>query len=84
MNSRMWGIIGGFALLLALLSPYVLGSTKKVERLFEDAERLYAQKDYESAIATYNEALQESHKFRVNTETIDKDFTTLVNIACFC
>ena len=79
MNSRTWGIIGGFALLLALLSPYVLGSTKKVERLFEDAETLYAQKDYEGAIATYNEALHESHKFRVNTETIDKDFTTLVN-----
>ncbi|MDE0683746.1 MAG: tetratricopeptide repeat protein [Candidatus Poribacteria bacterium] len=79
MDKRIWGIIGGLALVLALLSPYVLGSTKKVARLFEAAEMLYAQKDYEGAIATYNEALHESHKFRVNTETIDKDFTTLVN-----
>ena len=79
MNSRMWGIIGGFALLLALLSPYVLDRTKKVERLFETAEMSYAQKDYERAIAKYNEALHESHKPRVNSETIAKDFTTLVN-----
>ena len=79
MNSRMWGIIGGFALVLALLSPFVLGSTKKVERLFEAAETLYGQNDYERAIAKYSEALKESYKLRAKTETIDKDFTTLVN-----
>ena len=79
MNSRMWGIIGGLALVLALLSPYVLGSTKKVERLFEAAETLYGQNDYERAIAKYSEALKESYKLRAKTETIDKDFTTFVN-----
>ena len=79
MNSRMWGIIGGLALVLALLSPYILGSTKKVERLFEAAEILYEQNDYEGAIAKYSEALKESNKLRAKTETIDKDFTTLVN-----
>ena len=80
MNERIWGIIGGVALLLALLSPLVLGNSKKVERLFEDAEALYAQNDYEGAIEKYNEALKESNKLRAKTETIDKDFTTYVNL----
>lgn len=79
MDERIWGIIGGLALVLALLSPYVLGSTKKVERLFEEAETLYEQNDYEEAVAKYGEALKESKKLRAKTETIDKDFTTLVN-----
>ena len=79
MNSRMWGIIGGFALVLALLSPYILGSTKKVERLFKAAEVLYEQNDYAEAIVKYDEALKESKKVRAKTETIDQDFTTFVN-----
>lgn len=79
MDRRIWGIIGGLALVLALLSPYILGSTKKVERLFEAAEMLYEQNDYASAIVKYNEVLKESNKLRAKTETIDKDFTTLVN-----
>ena len=79
MDRRIWGIIGGLALVLALLSPYVLGSPKKVERLFEAAETLYEQNDYEGAIAKYSEALKESKKPRAKTETIDEDFTTLVN-----
>ena len=68
MNERMWGIIGGLALVLALLSPYVLGSTKKVERLFEGAETLYEQNNYKGAIAKYSEALKESKKLRAKTE----------------
>ena len=60
MNERMWGIIGGFALVLALLSPLVLGSTKKVKRLFETAEMLYEQNDYERAIVKYSDALNGS------------------------
>ena len=80
MDKRIWGIIGGLALVLALLSPYVLGSTKKVERLFEDAEMLYEKNDYEGAIEKYNEALMESNKLRAKPETIDKDFTTYVNL----
>ena len=79
MNSRVWGIIGGFALLLVLLSPYILGSSKKVERLFKAGETLYQSGDYGSAIAKYEEALKESYKLRAKTATIDKDFTTLVN-----
>ncbi len=79
MNSRIWGIIGGVALVLALLSPLVLGSSKKVERLFEDAEKLYQRANYKDAIGKYRDALSASKKFGVNTERIDGDFTTLVN-----
>ena len=80
MNARIWGIIGGVALVLALLSPLVLGSSQKVEQLFEDAEMLYERADYEDAIAKYKEALKESQKFGARTETIDKNFTTLANL----
>ena len=80
MNERIWGIIGGVALLLALLSPLVLGNSKKVEKLFEDAETLYERSDYESAIGKYEEALKESNKPGAKTEHIDKDFTTLANL----
>ena len=31
MDTKIWGIIGGIALVLALLSPFVLGSTKRVK-----------------------------------------------------
>ena len=79
MNSRMWGIIGGLALVVALLSPYVLGNSKKVAQLFEAAETLYENSDYEAAIVKYEEALKESNKLLARTESIDKDFTTLVN-----
>lgn len=80
MNERIWGIIGGVALLLALLSPLVLGNSKKVEGLFEDAETLYERSDYAKAIEKYKEALKESNKLGAKTEQIDKDFTTLVNL----
>ena len=80
MNAKIWGIIGGVALVLALLSPLVLGSSKKVEQLFEAAEALYERSDYESAIEKYKEALKESKKFGAKTERIDKDFTTLANL----
>ncbi len=80
MNERIWGIIGGVALILALLSPLVLGSAKKVERLFGAAEELYERRDYERAIEKYSEALKESNKLAAKTKHIDKDFTTLVNL----
>ncbi len=80
MNEKTWGIIGGIALLIALLSPLVLGNSKKVERLFEEAEALYERLDYEGAIEKYEAALRASNKFGVKTEHIDKDFTTLVNL----
>ena len=80
MNARIWGIIGGVALVLALLSPLVLGSAQKVERLFGAAEALYDRSDYEGAITKYKDALKESKKFGAKTERIDKDFTTLANL----
>lgn len=79
MNPKILGIIGGLALVVALLSPFMMGSSKKVEQLFQSAEDLYGQADYEGAIAKYNEALEESTKRGVKTEVIDKDFTTLAN-----
>lgn len=87
MNERIWGIIGGVVLLLALLSPFVLGNSKKVERLFEEAEVLYERSNYESAIKKYKEAIKESNKPGSKTEHIDKDFTILVNLKitqCYC
>ena len=80
MNARMWGIIGGVALVLALLSPLVLGNSKKIEQLFEDAEMLYERSEYKNAIVQYKEALKESNKFGAKTAHIDKDFTPLVNL----
>lgn len=80
MNERIWGIIGGVALLLALLSPLVLGNSKKVERLFGTAEALYERSDYEGAIEKYKEALKESNKPGAKTDHIDEDFTVLVNL----
>lgn len=80
MNARIWGIIGGVALVLALLSPLVLGSAQKVEMLFEAAEALYERSDYENAILKYKEALKESRKFGAKTERIDPDFMTLANL----
>ena len=80
MNARIWGIIGGVALVLALLSPLVLGNSKKIEQLFEAAEELYERSDYKGAIVKYKEALKESKKFGAKTEMIDKDFTTLANL----
>lgn len=80
MNERIWGIIGGVALLLALLSPLVLGNSKKVERLFEEAEVLYERSDYENAVEKYEAALKESNKPGAKTEHIDENFDTLVHL----
>lgn len=80
MDTKIWGIIGGVVLVLALLSPFVLGSSKKVEQLFEDAKMLHERSNYQEAIVKYNEALKESKKVGAKTEWIDKDFTTLANL----
>ncbi len=79
MNPRILGIIGGLALIVALISPFMMGSSKKVEELYYAAKELSDQADYEGAIAKYNEALEESKKRGVKTEVIDKDFTTLAH-----
>lgn len=80
MNNRTLGIIGGVALVLAILAPFVLGNANKVKKFFEEAEMLYEREDYEGAITKYTKALQESEKIGAKTEAIDTDFTTLVNL----
>lgn len=79
MDTKIWGIIGGIALALALLSPLVLGSTKRVKQVFEDAEALYEQERYEDASARYNKALERSKKFGVKADTIVPDFQAHVH-----
>ena len=78
-HSRIFGIIGGIVLFVELLSPFTMGSFEQVQQLFQSAEDLYIQADYEGAIAKYTEVLEESMKKGVNTAVIDKDFTTLVH-----
>ena len=77
MNPRLLGVLGGLALAAVLLWPS--GSSKKVERLYNQAEQFYSQNDYEGAIAKYSDALEEAIKWGVKTEVIDKDFQTLAN-----
>ena len=79
MDTKIWGIIGGVALVLALLSPFVLGSSKKVERIFEDAETSYKEKRYKHALEKYNKALEESKKFGVKTDTIVPEFQAYIH-----
>ena len=55
MNPRILGIIGGLALIVALLSPFMMGSSKKVEQLYPILlKTLYGQADYEGAIDKYH------------------------------
>ena len=79
MDKKIWGVIGGIALVLALLSPFVLGSSKKVERIFEDAETSYKEQRYEDALERYNKTLEESKKFGVKTDTIVPDFQAYIH-----
>ncbi|MCY3724105.1 MAG: tetratricopeptide repeat protein [Candidatus Poribacteria bacterium] len=79
MDTKIWGLIGGIALVVALLSPFVLGSSKKVERIFEDAETAYEDGRYENALERYNKALKESKKFGVKTDTIVPEFQAYIH-----
>ena len=79
MDKKIWGVIGGIALVLALLSPFVLGSSKKVERIFEDAETSYKEERYEHALEKYNKALEKSKKFGVKTDTIVPEFQAYIH-----
>ena len=74
MNARIWGIIGGVALALALLSPLVLGNSKKVENFLKIAEELYEHSDYKSAIIKYKEALEGIKKIRCENTTNRQGF----------
>ena len=81
MNIRILGII--YALILVSIfsscTMTLIGSSVYVDQLFQAAEELSGQADYEGAIAKYTEALEESKKRGVKTAVIDKDFTTLAN-----
>ena len=79
MDTKIWGIIGGVVLLLALLSPFVLSSSKKVERIFEDAEMAYEERRYEDALERYDKALKESKKLGVKTDTIVPEFQAYIH-----
>ena len=79
MDKKIWGVIGGIALVLALLSPFVLGSSQKIERIFEDAETSYKEERYEHALEKYNKALEESKKFGVKTDTIVPEFQAYIH-----
>ena len=77
MKTLLLGILAGISLIAVLLWP--TGSITKVEQLYYEAEQFYSQNDYEGAIEKYNQALEESVKWGVKTEVIDKDFQALVN-----
>ena len=76
---RISGIIGGIVLLIGFLAPFTMGSSENLQQLFQSAEDLYGQADYEGALVKYTAALEESMKEGVDTQIIDKDFTTLVH-----
>ena len=76
---RIFGIIGGIVLLIGFLAPFTMGSSENLQQLFQSAEDLYGQADYEGALVKYTAALEESMKEGVDTQIIDKDFTTLVH-----
>ena len=78
-NPRVLGIMGGIVLCVGFLVPFAMGSSQEVQELFQSAEDLYGQADYQGAIVKYTEALEKSMKEGVNTAVIDKDFTTLVH-----
>lgn len=75
MDPKLLGALGGIALVAILLWPS--GSSKRVERLYNEGEQLYGQSEYEEAVSKYTEALEESTEWGVKTEVIDKDFPTL-------
>ncbi len=81
MNIRILGII--YTLILVFIfsscTMTLIGSSVYVNQLYQSAEKMHKQADYEGAIAKYTAALEESRKPGVNTEHIDKDFTTLAN-----
>ena len=75
MDPKLLGALGGLALAAVLLWPS--GSSHRVKKLYEEGEKLYGQAEYEGAIEKYEVALEESKKWGVKTEVIDKDFHTL-------
>ena len=79
MDTKTLGIIGGVALIIALLSPLVLGSSKKVKTHYNHAVNLFENRKYEEAIKTYKKAIKASKRVGARPKLIDNDFTGLAN-----
>ncbi len=79
MEDRTLGIIGGIVLFFVLLSPLVMESRTKIEKLYTEAEALHNRNNFKAAIEKYAAARKESRKLGTRTKNIDKDFLTLVN-----
>ena len=70
MNPKLLGILTGVTLAFLLFCK--AGSSKKVERFYNESEQLYSQNDYDGAIGQYNQSLEESVKRGGKTAVIDK------------
>lgn len=79
MNYRILGIIGGIALVIALLSPLIRSDHRKVKGLFEAADKVFVQGDYLSAIDKYKETITEATKRNFKPGKRDKDFVAYAN-----
>ena len=79
MDTKTLGIIGGVALIIALLSPLFLSRPKDVETHYEEANKLFETYKYEEAIKKYNKAIKVAKKPGARSYTIDKDFHALAN-----
>lgn len=76
---KRWGIIGGVVLVIVLLSPLFLGSSKNVQQLYNEGNSLFTQRKYSDAIELYEKAIKASKKLGAETRVIDKDFTALAH-----
>lgn len=74
MDNKTLGIIGGVALLIALLSPFFMENSKKVEKLYKEAETLRQSNKYMNAVQKYTAVLNESKKLGNTPIDIDSDF----------
>ena len=79
MEERTWGIIGGIVLVIAVLSSLFLGSSKHVQKLYNEGEALYTHRKYLEAVEKYNKAIKASKKLGARPEVINKDFPALAN-----
>jgi tetratricopeptide (TPR) repeat protein len=83
MNLKVLGVVAGIVLAVVMLWPS--GSSQRVKALYEEAEQLMSEGKYEEAITKYSEALEESKKWGVKTEVIDRDFDSLAKYKiAFC
>ena len=78
MEARTYAIVGGVVLVIGLLH-FFMGSTKRAETYYADAETLYQHRDYQGAIVKYEKAIKASKKLGAKTKHIHKDFPGFVN-----